>query len=56
MKTRQEMIAALTQFELQYLMDNPGLLNDVAEFFSTGGYNNVTDEQLRDRYIAQFQD
>ncbi len=34
MKPRQEMIQALTRFELEYLMDNPQILEDVAKFFS----------------------
>jgi hypothetical protein len=55
MKTRQEMIQALTRFELQYLMDNPHLLDDVAKFFANGGYVNQTDEKLWEHYLFQFE-
>lgn len=46
MTTRQEMIHALTKFELQYLLDNPEWLDDNAKFFADGGFANYTDERL----------
>jgi hypothetical protein len=49
MMTRQQMIEALTLFELQYLLDNPDLLKGNAEFFANGGFNNRTDDELREQ-------
>lgn len=49
LKTRQEMIEALTLFELQYMMDYPESVKDVARFFAEGGFSNRTDEQLREQ-------
>jgi hypothetical protein len=46
--TRQEMIEALTLFELQYMMDYPESVKDVAKFFAEGGFNNRTDAELRE--------
>ena len=46
MKPRQEMIEALTRFELQFFIDNPELLNDMVSFFDKGGYTKETDESL----------
>lgn len=50
MTVREKMILELTRFELEYLMDNPDLLTSVAEFFAEGGYDNYTDEQLKESY------
>ena len=49
LKTRQEMIEALTLFELQYMMDYPESANELAHFFANGGFSNRTDEQLREQ-------
>jgi len=50
--TRQEMIHALTKFEMEYLQEYPECLADNAKFFADGGFANYTDEQL----IAQCRD
>ena len=47
MMTRKEMINALTLFELQYMMDYPDSVKDVAKFFANGGFQNQTDQELR---------
>ena len=43
---RQKMIYALTKFELEYLLDNPEWLDDIAKFFIGGGFAKFTDDQL----------
>jgi len=55
MKPRQEMIQALTRFELEYLMDNPQILEDVAKFFANGGYVKQKNENLWEHYLFQFE-
>lgn len=47
--TREEMIYALTLFELEYMMDYPESVQDVARFLAEGGFGNETDEKLRER-------
>jgi hypothetical protein len=45
--TRQEMIYALTKFELQYLIDNPECLDDeCAQWWIKGGFNNYANADL----------
>ena len=46
MKTRLEMIHALTKYELEYLRDNPEWLEDTAKFFADGGFERYTDAEL----------
>lgn len=46
MMTREEMIKALTLFELQYMLDYPESVKDVARFFAEGGFNKQTDQEL----------
>ena len=46
--TRKEMIEALTLFELQYMLDYPDSVKDVARFFAEGGFGTRTDEELRE--------
>ena len=48
--TREDMIKALTKFELDYMLGYPALVNDLTDFFSSGGFNNYTDEGLRELY------
>jgi len=48
--TRQEMINALTHYELQWLIDNPEFLAEVTEFFSNGGFDKSSDESLNTQY------
>ena len=49
--TREQMILALTKYELQWLLDNPEHFNDVAKFFADGGFNNLTDAELQDNLM-----
>jgi len=44
--TREQMIKALTTYELQWLVDNPEHLQGVAEFFAGGGFRAWSDAQL----------
>ena len=46
--TREQMIEALTLFELQYMMDYPESVKDVARFFARGGFATNTDQELRE--------
>ena len=48
--TRDQMIQALTKYELQYLIDNPELLGDMTDFFVNGGFQNVNIDDLEDAY------
>lgn len=52
--TRQEMIGALTLYELRYMMDYPESVEDVAHFFAEGGFFNKTDQELHEHYEFQF--
>ena len=48
--TREDMIKALTKFELDYMLGYPALVNDLTDFFSSGGFNNYTHEGLKELY------
>ena len=48
--TRTEMIEYLTNMELDFLVMNPTKINEVAIFFASGGYFNLTDEELQKYY------
>lgn len=48
--TRTEMIEYLTNLELDFLVMNPNKINEVAIFFASGGYFNLTDEELQKYY------
>jgi len=52
--TRQEMVNALTAYELKFLIDNPECLPDVAEFFANGGFDNVNIDDLEDVYTKKI--
>jgi hypothetical protein len=49
-KSREEMIKALTKFKLGYMLGYPALVNDLTDFFSGGGFNNCTDSGLKELY------
>jgi hypothetical protein len=49
-KSREEMVKELTKFELEYMIGYPALVNDLTDFFSGGGFNNYTDEGLKELY------
>jgi uncharacterized protein YbgA (DUF1722 family) len=48
--TRAKMIEYLTNLELDFLVMNPNKINEVAIFFATGGYFNLTDNELQEYY------
>jgi hypothetical protein len=48
--TREQIILALTRYELEWVIDNPEYKNEVAEFFAQGGFTNLTDEGLK-KYV-----
>lgn len=54
-KTRQEMVEALTRYDLQWLAaGNAAAKSEMdycVEFFAKGGYNIWTDKELIDLYI-----
>lgn len=55
MKTREEMIKELTEYELKYYLDNPYLTHELTDFFSLGGFLQMNDDKLQaiwnDRFI-----
>ena len=52
--TRNELINALTHYEIEWVIDNPEYLNDVAEFFANGGFHKSSDESLQKKYQLNF--
>jgi hypothetical protein len=52
--TRQEMIEALTHYDLKWLVSGNAttkdLMNDCVKFFATGGYSVWSDETLLEFY------
>ena len=50
---REHMIKELTKQELYWVFDNDSIeliIDDITEFFSEGGFNTWTDEQLTVKY------
>jgi hypothetical protein len=58
--TRQEMIEALTRYDLNWLVSGNAttkdLMNDCVKFFAAGGYSVWTDRQLFDFYTELQED
>jgi len=52
MTSRNTMVLALTKYELQWLMQSPEQLDNVAEFFAAGGYETMEDTELESAYNA----
>lgn len=50
---KKQMIYKLTKHELTYLLENPDDLHSVTQFFSTGGYANLSIEELKE-YMDHF--
>lgn len=50
MASRNTMVLALVKYELQWLMQSPEQLDNVAEFFATGGYDSMPDEEVAKCY------
>ena len=48
--TLQEKINALTAYELNFLIDNPDMSAEVAEFFANGGFCNKSPEYIERVY------
>jgi hypothetical protein len=49
--TRQQLIKALTKYELEWFIDNGGpYIEGVSDFFVTGGFNIWSDEKLQEMY------
>lgn len=54
--SREEMILALTRYELDWYVDNfDGHEDTMAEFFAKGGFNTYSDDKLRDLYFLRFE-
>lgn len=43
---RKEMIFLLTKYEMQFLLDNPDLIEQTIKFFADGGFNQLSDQEL----------
>jgi len=54
--TREEMIDELTRFELDYLIGDSHVLEEAVSFFSKGGFNTYTDQELKRQYEIIFND
>lgn len=54
--TRELMIKELIKYELEFLISNEDKLEEVAEFFSNGGFSKYSDEQLKELYIDKILD
>jgi len=54
--TRQEKIFALTRNELVFLIDSPEWLEGVSEFFAKGGFNDLTDAELDQKYRISIEE
>jgi hypothetical protein len=54
--TNEQMIFELTKFELEYLVGDPYLINEMITFFSNGGFNIYTTEELKRQYEIIFND
>jgi len=49
-KTRQEMVLALTRYEIEWVFENLEHLDEVAEFFANSGFHKYTNESLQKLY------
>ena len=45
--TRQQMIQALTRYELEWFANHPELIDDSVQFFAAGGFADYSDLKLR---------
>ncbi len=52
---RDKMIEVLTKNELSMLCENTYMLDDIAEFFSNGGFNKYDDVALEKLYHLIFE-
>lgn len=49
--SREQMVQALTKYEIEWLMENQEHLDGVSKFLSSGGYNSLSDDELKARCI-----
>ena len=55
--TRQEKIKALTKYEMEWFLSNgDDWVEDFANFFAEGGFNNWSDEKLDKKMALNFED
>jgi len=56
--TRTEMVLELTKHELEWFRDNPDNenLESLTEFFANGGFDNVTEEELKEVYQIKIEE
>jgi len=56
--TRNEMVLELTKHELEWFRDNPDNenLESLTEFFANGGFDNVTEEELKEVYQIKIEE
>jgi hypothetical protein len=48
--SREEMIRALTRYELDYFLGEPSLVRELTKFFSEGGFIHYTDNGIKELY------
>lgn len=54
---RQELIYALTRYELEWFIDNgEPYVKDVSDFFSLGGFTTFEDEELQRLYDLKIRE
>ncbi len=56
MKTRDEMIKELTEYEIRWILENysESDIDGMATFFAEGGFNNYDDEKLKAAHEFNF--
>ena len=47
---REDMIRALTRYELDYFLGEPSLVRELTKFFSEGGFIHYTDNGIKELY------
>lgn len=48
--SREDMIRALTRYELDYFLGEPSLVRELTKFFSEGGFIHYTDNGIKELY------
>lgn len=48
--SREDMIRALTRYELDYFLGEPSLVKELTRFFSEGGFVHYTDNGIKELY------
>jgi hypothetical protein len=48
--TIDEMVRQLTKKEFEFLIDHPGLIDDLVSFFLEGGYKQFSDSRIQYMY------